>query len=223
MSKKPDSNQGVRTPPKFCPGCGAKLRDTKKTRGAVAIGQPGGPNDAAELEPERPWGWDCYCASCGWSGDISPDEQFDDPPDAKKTKTPKKAKAPRKRAEPPAPPEHTWTDADRLTREEFEAGEPCRNCGRPFFGGPEWVATMHRTPEQAAAIEAEEAEFERLHPDCPALRWSVGGGFTHCARCCAPHPPSDEQIRQVARILHSARQRIAREKAAKKGDVAPLP
>jgi hypothetical protein len=53
---------------------------------------------------------------------------------------------------------------------------------------------MHRTPKQAAELDAEEAEFKRLHPDCHDMRWSIsGGGITHCARCCAPHPLSPEQ------------------------------
>lgn len=204
--------RGVRTPPRFCPGCGAELRDTDKTRAVVAVGEP--TDGKAELEPEHPWGWDCYCASCDWSGDISPDEVFDDPPPKAKRKRKKKPSTKKKSAPPAVVTEHTWTDADRLTYEEFCAGESCRNCGRPFFGGPEWVAIMHRTPEQAAALEAEEGEFRRLHPDCNALRWSIsGGGITHCARCCAPHPLSPEQYLQIARLLLSAQERIEREKA----------
>lgn len=70
------TERGVRTPPRFCPGCGAEFRDTEKTRGVVAVGQPSGPLGIAEVEPAEPWGWDCYCATCEWSGDISPDEEF---------------------------------------------------------------------------------------------------------------------------------------------------
>jgi len=74
---------------------------------------------------------------------------------------------------------------------------------------------MHGTPEQAAALDAEEAEFKRLHPDCNAMRWSMSGrGITHCALRCAPHPFSPEQYLQIARILVSARGRIDHEKAA---------
>jgi hypothetical protein len=98
--------------------------------------------------------------------------------------------------------DYTWADEDRLTYEELEAGEPCRNCGRPFFGGPEWLAVLKRTPEQAAAFEAEEVEFKTLHPDCKAMRWTIsGGGVEHCARCCAPPPMSPETTRRVAELL----------------------
>lgn len=108
--------------------------------------------------------------------------------------------------------DRTWTDADRLTYEQLEAGVSCRNCKRPFFGGPEWVAVMHRTPEQAAAIEAEEAEFLKLHPECESMRWTVaGGGIHHCARCCAPPPFADETYRRLAQILLGARRRLASE------------
>jgi len=48
--------------PKYCPNCGKPLRSRSS---AVKCVGPGG----SEV-------WDCYCRSCGWSGDISPDEKL---------------------------------------------------------------------------------------------------------------------------------------------------
>jgi hypothetical protein len=107
--------------------------------------------------------------------------------------------------------EHVWTDEVRLTYEELRDGLPCRGCGRGFFGGPEWVAILHRTPDEAAAIEGEESEFQRLHPECHAGRWSIsGGGINHCARCCAPPPMSPETVDRVAKLLAGVVEDIAR-------------
>jgi hypothetical protein len=127
--------------------------------------------------------------------------------------------------------DHTWTDADRLTREEISAETACRGCGRPFFGGPQLVPMRDRTPEQAAAIEAEESEFRAAHPDCHAGRWLLGdGGVHHCSRCCAPPPPPEAAIETIARIFADVRRRqdeleqrwnAARPKSAAGATVAP--
>jgi hypothetical protein len=98
--------------------------------------------------------------------------------------------------------EHVWIDDQRLTFEELLAGEPCRGCGRPFFGGPEWIPMARRASEQQAALDAEDAEFRALHPDCTAMAWSVeGGGVQHCGRCCPPPPFSPEIEREVVELL----------------------
>lgn len=66
----------TRVPPRFCPGCAAPLVDVAGSCALMPIGVPAGRSgDYAELGPDDPWGWDCYCAACGWSGDISPDEE----------------------------------------------------------------------------------------------------------------------------------------------------
>ena len=127
--------------------------------------------------------------------------------------------------------DHTWADADRLTREEVIVGVPCRGCGQPFSGGPRWVPLRDRTPEQTAAIEAEELEFRTAHPACRAGRWSLGdGGVHHCNRCCAPPPLPEAAIASVARIFADARRRQdeleRRWKAARPNSAptkAPLP
>lgn len=106
--------------------------------------------------------------------------------------------------------EQLWTDDDRLTYEEFKAGALCRGCGRGFFGGPEWVPILHRTPEQVFAIEVEEAEFKRLHRDCHAGRWTMAGaGVTHCMRCCAPAPMSPATADRVAKVVTDVLARTA--------------
>jgi hypothetical protein len=101
----------------------------------------------------------------------------------------------------PAFPDVTWTDDDRLTWDEFIGGVPCQGCGRPFLGdetsqreGESWPAYR----ERMAPIEA---AFRARHPE-HGTSWTVGGGPSHCRRCCAQHPPSPEQIRQINQIAN---------------------
>jgi len=109
---------------------------------------------------------------------------------------------------PPPPPRHlpafpdvTWTEDDRLTWEEFIGGVPCQGCGRPFLGdetsqrdGESWPAYR----ERMAPIEA---AFRARHPE-HGTSWTVGGGPSHCRWCCAPHPLSPDQIRQLNQIAN---------------------
>lgn len=111
----------------------------------------------------------------------------------------------------PAFPDVVWTDDDRLIWEEFIGGVPCQGCGRPFLGedtsqrdGESWLAYRVR-------MEAIQAEFKSSHPD-HGTRWTVGGGPFHCRRCCAPHPLSPEQIRQISLIMNRQTDSPAEEK-----------
>lgn len=106
---------------------------------------------------------------------------------------------------PPAPadpapvppfPDVVWIDDDRLSWEEFAGGVPCQGCGRPFLGdetrqrdGEPWLAYRER-------MEPTEAAFRSRHPD-HGTSWTVGGGPSHCRRCCAPHPLSPRQVEQL--------------------------
>lgn len=102
----------------------------------------------------------------------------------------------------PIPFTQRWTDDQQLTWEECTSGEPCRGCGRGFVGAPEWKPVLLRTPEEAAAIEREEAEFRALHPNCPTFSWRYGStGLTHCAECCPRPPLSPHQSEAIARIV----------------------
>lgn len=95
-----------------------------------------------------------------------------------------------------------WTDEQRLTWEEFIGGASCRGCGRGFVGAPEWKPVLTRSPEEAVAIEREEAVFRELHPDCHTVSWRYGPtGVTHCSECCPPPPLSPRQGEQIARII----------------------
>lgn len=106
---------------------------------------------------------------------------------------------------PPAPipafPDVVWTDDDRLTWEEFIGGVPCQGCGHPFLGDDTSQRDGESWSAYRARMEPIEAEFKSSHPD-HGTRWTVGGGPFHCRRCCAPHPLSPEQIRQLSRILN---------------------
>lgn len=105
-------------------------------------------------------------------------------------------------ADPPSLPasDGAWTEGDRLSWEEFAGGVPCQGCGRPFLGdetsqrdGEPWQAYRER-------MGPIEAEFRSQHPD-HGTSWTVGGGPSHCGRCCAPHPLSPAQIEQINQIL----------------------
>ena len=106
---------------------------------------------------------------------------------------------------PPAPiaafPDVVWTEDDRLTWEEFIGRVPCQGCGRPFLGDDTSQRDGESWSAYRARMEPIEAEFKSSHPD-HGTRWTVGGGPFHCRRCCAPHPLSPEQIRQLTRILN---------------------
>ena len=49
--------------PVFCPNCGKKLPDG-----------PHGAQGVTNTVSGR-GGWDCYCETCKWSGDIMPDSE----------------------------------------------------------------------------------------------------------------------------------------------------
>lgn len=109
---------------------------------------------------------------------------------------------------PPRSPRHlpasadvTWAEDDRLIWEEFIGGVPCQGCGRPFLGDE----TSQREGESSVAYRERmapiEAAFRARHPD-HGTSWTVGGGPAHCRQCCAPHPLSPDQIRQLNQILH---------------------
>lgn len=91
----------------------------------------------------------------------------------------------------------------RLTREQLEAGDPCRGCGLPIIDGlGDWPWPQERTPEQQAAHDAAEVEYRTRHADCHSHRWSLSGSRSvHCGWCCPPHPPSQNQIDHLAAIL----------------------
>jgi hypothetical protein len=58
-----------------------------------------------------------------------------------------------------------WTEEQRLSWEEFAGGAVCRGCGMGFVGAREWAPTLMRTPEEAVALEREEAAFKGAPPD----------------------------------------------------------
>lgn len=105
-------------------------------------------------------------------------------------------------ADPPHLPasDGAWTEADRLSWKEVAGGVPCQGCGRPFLGnetrqrdGEPWQAYRER-------MKPIEADFRSRHLE-HGSSWTVGGGPSHCRRCCAPHPLSPAQIEQITQIL----------------------
>jgi hypothetical protein len=98
-----------------------------------------------------------------------------------------------------------WTrEGMYLTRDEFEAGEPCRGCGQALLDDlPELPGyELGRTPEQQSEWDQERAAFTERHPDCHAGIWSMQGSRTlHCFLCCPPVPLSDEQIEGLRRLV----------------------
>ncbi|MBC6463343.1 hypothetical protein [Actinomadura sp. HBU206391] len=94
-------------------------------------------------------------------------------------------------------------DGTYMTREELEAGVPCRGCGEPIIDGlGSFPGTMYLTPEQKVEYEKEEARYRQRHGDCKAHRWTMGGSRTHhCGFCCPPPPLSQRQIEAISKIL----------------------
>lgn len=90
----------------------------------------------------------------------------------------------------------------RLTREEFEAGEPCRGCGRALRGDtrPSLPCRNDMTELDRADDEQDKIEFTRLHPDCNEVRWTVGGRTSHCGLCC-PFPPMSRSQVEIIRTI----------------------
>ncbi|MGW5116484.1 hypothetical protein ACWEQ8_13805 [Streptomyces noursei] len=96
-------------------------------------------------------------------------------------------------------------DGTYLSREEFEAGHPCRGCGEPILDGRgDRPPLLRMTPEERAKHDAEEARYKERHGECRAIRWTVGGSRTqHCGHCCPSPPMSEKQWEAIAEILFS--------------------
>jgi hypothetical protein len=103
----------------------------------------------------------------------------------------------------------------RLSREELEAGVPCRGCGLPIIDGSgDRPPLLKLTEAERAEFDAADADYRARHGSCHSHRWSMSGSRTqHCGYCFPPPPLSREQIDQITRILSSATQRGPRELA----------
>src|SRR6267378_5406389 len=104
---------------------------------------------------------------------------------------------------------NTLTEVQRLSWEQYLAGEPCRGCGRPMTDATLWSGSgkglIHLSEEERAQYDSEEQHFKVRHADCDAHRWTVGGSLTtHCGKCCPPPPMSPEQTARIATLLHQA-------------------
>jgi hypothetical protein len=101
------------------------------------------------------------------------------------------------------------TEVQRLTWEQYLAGEPCRGCGRPMEDATLWSGSgkglIHLSEEERVQYDSEEQHFKVRHADCNAHRWTVGGSLTtHCGKCCPPPPMSPDQTARIATLLHHA-------------------
>lgn len=80
---------------------------------------------------------------------------------------------------------HKWTQEERLSWAELQAGVPCRGCGRPFHGPID--------PDEELAFEEAHAGHGHKH--------GFSDGPTHCAACCGPPPLSPAQIEKIWAIV----------------------
>lgn len=108
-----------------------------------------------------------------------------------------------------APTMQSVTENERLTWEQYQAGEPCRGCGRPMRDATPWTGSgkglIHLSEEERAQYDSEEQLFNLRHADCHAHRWTVEGSLTtHCGKCCPPPPMSPEQTARIAALLYHA-------------------
>ena len=93
------------------------------------------------------------------------------------------------------------TEVQRLTWEQYLAGEPCRGCGRPMRDATLWSGSgkglIHLSEEERAQYDSEEQHFKVRHADCHTHRWTLmrgrGAGETDL------HPPCVQFFRHVAR------------------------
>ncbi|MFF7812929.1 hypothetical protein ACFZCF_13610 [Streptomyces sp. NPDC007945] len=90
-------------------------------------------------------------------------------------------------------------EGTRLTWAEFEAGEPCRGCGKPMYDRlGSWYPLMALSETERQEYEAAEARFKEEHPDCRSSRWSISGSHvSHCSACCPPPPLGPQMIRKL--------------------------
>lgn len=80
-----------------------------------------------------------------------------------------------------------WDDnGTPLTRDEMEAGVPCRGCGQPIIDGlGDWPPLMKLTEQEKREYDAAQADFAARHKDCRGYRWSMSGSRAlHCGYCC---------------------------------------
>ena len=99
-----------------------------------------------------------------------------------------------------------WADEGMyLTREEAEAGEPCRGCGLPVIDAlGNWPGTSYMSDDERTAYDTAEARFSKMHPDCDSHRWSMAGSrATHCGSCCPPLPIPERHLEDLRRFLES--------------------
>lgn len=99
-----------------------------------------------------------------------------------------------------------WADKGMyLTRDEAEAGEPCRGCGLPVIDGLDnWPGTSVMSEGERIEYDNVEARFREMHPDCDSHRWSMAGSrATHCGSCCPPLPIPERHLENLRRFLAS--------------------
>lgn len=92
-----------------------------------------------------------------------------------------------------------------LSRDEFEAGHPCRGCSEPILDRRgDNPPLLRMTPEEKAEHDAEDARYKERHGECRAVRWTVHGSRTqHCGHCCPSPPLSERQRKAIVGILLS--------------------
>lgn len=95
----------------------------------------------------------------------------------------------------------------RLTRDEMEAGVPCRGCGQPIIDGlGDWPPLMKLTEQEKREYDAAQADFAARHKDCRGHRWSLSGSRAlHCGYCCPPPPLSERQLERLSSLLRASR------------------
>lgn len=82
----------------------------------------------------------------------------------------------------------------QLSHRQFEAGEPCPGCGRPYLR-----KTSSGLPEDLDWLRAHRAQ----HPEIHAHAHAVDNGPLHCGLCCPPPPLTPSQVARIAAILRA--------------------
>jgi hypothetical protein len=79
----------------------------------------------------------------------------------------------------------------RLSREELEAGVPCRGCGLPIIDGlGDRPPLLKLTEAERAEFDTADADYLARHRSCHSHRWSMSGSRTQHCGTAVPRPHS---------------------------------
>lgn len=78
-------------------------------------------------------------------------------------------------------------NSTRLTREELDAGEPCRGCGLRITDGlGRWPPQSQLSADEQVAYDQAEASYQARHGACRTSRWTLSGSRSNPLQLLLP-------------------------------------